>query len=106
LLITGFFHQAIEQNQKFVNKLQAFAERKSVSSAQLCLAWITTLGSHVVPIPGSSKPSRVVENLSSAKIQFTKEELAELNTEIENNAKSIAGPRYFTEDGKAEGLWA
>lgn len=83
--------------------LIALAARKGITPAQLSLAWIVSLG--VVPLPGSSKPSRIVENMSAANVEFTAEELAEITDIIESNAEAIQGGRYFSTDGKGENLW-
>ena len=43
-----------DHNMKIVDQLKAIAAKKNVTPAQLTLAWVTTLGPKVVPIPGSS----------------------------------------------------
>ena len=83
--------------------LTALAAGKGITPAQLSLAWIVSLG--VVPIPGSSKPSRVMENMSAANVEFTAEELVEITEIIESNAEAIEGGRYMAKDGKGEHLW-
>ena len=46
--------QGFKHNFKIVEGLTKIAERKGISTAQLSLAWVTSLGDHVIPIPGSS----------------------------------------------------
>lgn len=46
--------QAWENNVAIVNELAALAQKKNVSPAQFSIAWVSSLGSHVVPLPGSS----------------------------------------------------
>jgi len=44
----------MKHNFAIVDALTAIAERKNVSSAQLSIAWVGSLGRHVIPLPGSS----------------------------------------------------
>ena len=46
--------QGFKHNSKIVEGLTKIAERKGISTAQLSLAWVVSLGDHVIPIPGSS----------------------------------------------------
>jgi aryl-alcohol dehydrogenase-like predicted oxidoreductase len=41
-------------NAKIVDILSAIATKKGVTTAQLCLAWVSSLGPRVMPLPGSS----------------------------------------------------
>lgn len=47
-------HQNLEKNKKSAQALIEIAKKKNITPAQLCLAWVSSLGPHVVPIPGSS----------------------------------------------------
>ncbi|KAG8933183.1 hypothetical protein FRC02_012328 [Tulasnella sp. 418] len=90
------------QNQKLVDALSAIAAKKGVTTAQLSIAWVSHLGSGVVPLPGSGKAHRVRENLAAGQITFTEEELKEIKEAIEGI--QIKGGRYFG-GGADEGLW-
>ena len=46
--------QGFEHNLKIVEGLERIAKRKEISTAQLCIAWVASLGNHVLPLPGSS----------------------------------------------------
>ncbi|KAG8908121.1 hypothetical protein FRB99_000149 [Tulasnella sp. 403] len=100
--LSKFQEEAEAHNQKLVDALSKIAERKGVTNAQLCLAWVLSLGPHVVPIPGSSKASRVRENFAAVDITFTPEELKEINDIIAETP--IKGGRY-RDLGSAELLW-
>lgn len=43
-----------QHNLTLVDKLNAIAEKKGVTAAQLSIAWVGSLGDKVVPLPGSS----------------------------------------------------
>ena len=43
-----------KHNMAMVDGLKAIAEKKGITPAALCLAWVASLGPKVIPIPGSS----------------------------------------------------
>jgi len=100
--LARFQEESQKHNQKIVDALTAIAEKKGVTTAQLSIAWVSSLGPNVVPLPGSSKASRVKENLDAGKIRFTEEELKEINEVLANHP--VKGARYFG-GGAEEALW-
>jgi pyridoxine 4-dehydrogenase len=44
----------MKHNFAIVDALAEIARRKNVTPAQLCIAWVASLGKHVIPLPGSS----------------------------------------------------
>jgi aryl-alcohol dehydrogenase-like predicted oxidoreductase len=46
--------QSAGREVRLVDGLSAIANRKGITLAQLCIAWVGALGSHVIPLPGSS----------------------------------------------------
>jgi len=100
--LARFQEDARIQNQKIVDALSVIAQKKGVSNAQLSLAWVSSLGPHVVPMPGSSKASRVKENSDAGKIRFNEEELQEIHNML---AKvEVKGGRYYGNEAR-ELLW-
>ncbi|KAG8743114.1 hypothetical protein FRC12_015148 [Ceratobasidium sp. 428] len=77
--------EAVQKNQNIVKALTEIAEKKGVTTAQLCLAWVSALGPHVVSIPGSSRAERTLENMAAASIVLSEEELKEINHALEAN---------------------
>ena len=55
--------------------LMAAARRRGVSERQVALAWLLTRSPQVLPIPGSSNPDHVKENVAAAEIELTAEEI-------------------------------
>ncbi|KAF8679689.1 Aldo kereductase [Rhizoctonia solani] len=84
--------QSFKNNVKLVNALKDLAEKKGITPAQLSLAWVSSLGQHVVPVPGSTRAARTVENASAASIELSKQELEEITHII--GANPISGDRY------------
>ncbi|KAH8926595.1 aldo/keto reductase [Atractiella rhizophila] len=79
-----------DHNQALVNKFLSIAERKGVTAPQLCLAWILKQWEGFVPIPGSSRPHVVRENLKALDVVLTDEEAAEVRDAVQG----VVGGRY------------
>jgi len=59
--------------------------------AQLALAWLMAQKPWIVPIPGTTNPTHLEENVGATAVAFSVDELAELNTAVA--AISIQGAR-------------
>ncbi|MHA7631597.1 aldo/keto reductase [Corallococcus sp. M7] len=91
-ILPRFTPEARTANQVFVDLLNSVAARKKVTPAQLALAWVLAQKPWMVPIPGTTKPHRLAENLGAARVELTADELRELT---EAAAKLTAqGARY------------
>jgi aryl-alcohol dehydrogenase-like predicted oxidoreductase len=67
-------------NLAFVDLIKAVAERKNVTPAQVAIAWLLFQKPWIVPIPGTTKIDRLIENIGASSFELTKEELRELET--------------------------
>jgi aryl-alcohol dehydrogenase-like predicted oxidoreductase len=81
-----------EHNTEIVNELKKFAESKGVTAAQLALAWVLQQGEDIITLIGTSKRSRLVENLKCQNMQLNSQDLANLDATFHEGA--IAGDRY------------
>jgi aryl-alcohol dehydrogenase-like predicted oxidoreductase len=79
-------------NLAFVQWLKDFAERKNATPAQIALAWLLAQKYWIVPIPGTTKRHRLAENLGSADVTLSAEDLRS----IDDAAQKIPvhGARY------------
>ena len=91
-IVPRFTEENRKANFAFVEWLKAFAERKRATPAQIALAWLLAQKPSMVPIPGTTKRSRLEENLGAAEIQLT----ADDRREIDRAASQIEvhGARY------------
>lgn len=80
------------KNMQIVATIEAVAEKRKATTAQIALAWVMAQGQDIVPIPGTKSRARLEENAKSAAIQLTSEELAMISREIPKGA--AAGNRY------------
>ena len=77
-ILPRFTPEARTANQVFVDLLGSVAARKKVTPAQLALAWVLARKPWMVPIPGTTKPHRLEENLGAARVELTADEVREL----------------------------
>jgi aryl-alcohol dehydrogenase-like predicted oxidoreductase len=73
-----FSAEAREANQAFVDLLARIAEQKQATPAQIALAWLLAQKPWIVPIPGTTKLSRLEENIGAVAVELTAEDLANL----------------------------
>ena len=87
-----FTPDALKANQALVNLLAGIAERKKATTAQIALAWLLAQKPWIVPIPGTTKLHRLSENNGAAAVEFTSDDLRD----IEEAASKITvqGARY------------
>jgi aryl-alcohol dehydrogenase-like predicted oxidoreductase len=87
-----FTPEARKANQALVELLTMTAQRKQATPAQIALAWLLARDPWIVPIPGTTKVSRLEENNGAADLELTKQDLAEIDATA---AKiTILGARY------------
>lgn len=79
---------AFEQNFKLVEAVEEIASRKGASVAQIAIAWVRRQGA--IPIPGSRKVERVIENCQD--VELSADDLAEIQKLVDS--LPIAGGRY------------
>jgi len=91
-IVPRFTPEARKANQAFVDLLGQIAERKRATPAQLALAWLLAQKPWIVPIPGTTKLTRLEENLGAAAIELTSDDLREIDTAA--SKIKIQGARY------------
>jgi len=79
-------------NQALVDVVTSFAEKKKATPAQIALAWLLAKKPWIVPIPGTTKLSRLDENLGGANIELTAEDVRSL--EEASSKIKVEGARY------------
>lgn len=77
-----FLPENIKANMALVEFVRTWAQRKDVTPAQLSLGWLLAQKPWIVPIPGTTNPRHLDENLGALSVRFTPAELAEFNTAL------------------------
>jgi aryl-alcohol dehydrogenase-like predicted oxidoreductase len=101
-IVPRFAPEARKANQALVYLLMKIAERKKGAPAQIALAWLLAQKPWIVPIPGTTKLSRLDENIGAVAVELTPDDLRE----IEGAASKIKieGDRYPEALEKRTGL--
>ena len=87
-----FMGDNFAKNRALVQRLEAIAEEKACTPAQLALAWLLTQGPDVIPIPGTKRIARLEENLGALDVRLTAAETDRISAAIPIGA--AAGTRY------------
>jgi aryl-alcohol dehydrogenase-like predicted oxidoreductase len=87
-----FTPEARKANRALVDLLARIAEQKKATPAQIALAWLLARKPWIVPIPGTTKLSRLGENLGGATVELTTDDLREI--EAAAAQIQIQGARY------------
>ena len=87
-----FTEEARKANRVLVDLLQAFAEQKKATAAQIALAWLLAQKPWIVPIPGTTRLERVEENIGATTLELSPDDLREIDNAT---AKiTVQGDRY------------
>jgi aryl-alcohol dehydrogenase-like predicted oxidoreductase len=87
-----FQPEAMRANQALVDLLKTIAAKKSATPAQIALAWLLAQKPWIVPIPGTTKLSRLEENIAATTVELTPADLAEIESAAEQI--EVQGARY------------
>src|SRR5512144_316984 len=79
-------------NQALVDLVAAVAARKGRTLAQVALAWVLAQKPWMVPIPGTTKRTRLEENLGAADVELTADDLREIGAVA--SRIEVQGARY------------
>jgi aryl-alcohol dehydrogenase-like predicted oxidoreductase len=101
-IVPRFTPEARAANQAMVELLRSVGARHNTTPARIALAWLLAQAPWIVPIPGTKRLDRLEENLGSADLQLSGDEVRELS---EAAARlPIQGARYPEELEKRTGL--
>jgi aryl-alcohol dehydrogenase-like predicted oxidoreductase len=91
-IVPRFSPEARKANQAVVDLLGRIAEQKKATPAQIALAWLLAQKPWIVPIPGTTKVSRLEENLEAVNIKLTTDNLREIDSAA--SEIKVEGARY------------
>ena len=97
-----FKPENLTRNIELVAQLEAMAQAKGVTSAQLALAWLLAQGHDIVPIPGTNHVHNLELNVAAVDIALSADELQRLSQVFAPGAG--AGARYMPNVLKGVGL--
>ena len=100
-IVPRFTTENLNANQVIIDFIKILANEKNATPAQIALAWVLAVKPWIAPIPGTTKLSRLEENLQSINVEITQEELKKINDML--NSIPISGDRYPEELAKRVG---
>ena len=100
-IVPRFTPEARKANRALVDLLRRVAERKKATPAQIALAWLLARKAWIVPIPGTTKLSRLEENIGAVAIELTSEDLREIDSAA--STITVQGARYPEDLAKLTG---
>jgi aryl-alcohol dehydrogenase-like predicted oxidoreductase len=101
-IVPRFTPEARKANQALVDLLGEIAERKRATPAQIALAWLLAQKPWIVPIPGTTKLSRLEENIGAVAVELTPDDLREIDSAA--SKITVQGARYPEELERRTGL--
>ena len=87
-----FQGENLRRNLDLLTALEAIAEAKGVTTAQLAFAWALAQGPDIIPLIGTKRRIRLAETLQALDLQLTPAELASLEAAVPHG--EVAGDRY------------
>lgn len=88
-------------NQVLVDLLTRFASQKNATPGQIALAWLLAQKPWIVPIPGTTNPVRLTENIGAVEVILSEKDIFEI--EVAAAGITIQGARYPADMEKKSG---
>lgn len=79
-------------NQPIIDAIQAIAEEKRATAAQVAIGWLLARKPWIVPIPGTTKLQRLDENLDTLSLEFSESDLEKIDRLL--STITVHGERY------------
>src|SRR6202050_5484804 len=100
--VPRFTPEARKANQAVVDLLARIGKQKGATPGQIALAWLLAQKPWIAPIPGTTKLSRLDENIGSLDVKLTADDLREID--IAASKITVEGERYPEALQKMTGL--
>lgn len=91
-----FTPESMKLNRPLIEVLIDFGHQRGLTPTQVALTWLLAKKPWIVPIPGTTKLAHLNENLATAELQFSADEIRELDNAIARII--IHGDRYTGEE--------
>lgn len=91
-IVPRFSEENRKLNQALVDLLKEIGQKKNATPAQVALSWLLAQKPWIVPIPGTTKINRMMENVDSINVELSKEDLQQIESAA--SKISVQGARY------------
>lgn len=94
-----FTPEAFDKNEEMIRHIKEMADKKNATPAQISLAWMLAKEPWIVPIPGTRKYGRLIENAQAAEVGLSRREVEELDRMLDTVPMSgvFGGSKVETE---------
>jgi aryl-alcohol dehydrogenase-like predicted oxidoreductase len=79
-----FTDEGIDKNKELLAMLRRIAQEKGATEAQVSLAWMMCKKPWIVPIAGTRKIDRLIENAGAAEVRLSEEEIVKLDKALDD----------------------
>jgi aryl-alcohol dehydrogenase-like predicted oxidoreductase len=79
-------------NLELLAALEAIADAKGATAAQLAIAWVASRGTDIIPLIGTKRRDRLAEALQALDLTLSADDLAAIEAAVP--ASAVAGDRY------------
>jgi aryl-alcohol dehydrogenase-like predicted oxidoreductase len=87
-----FAPENVDNNAALVRRVEELSRQKKCTLGQLALAWLLAQGNDIVPIPGTKRKERLLENIGAISVKLSAADLAQISDAVPIGA--AAGLRY------------
>ena len=87
-----FQGDAFQRNLALLTGFEALAGEAGCTPAQLCLAWLLHKDPDLIPIPGTSSPEHMRQNMAASGIALPASLVERIDLAV--NGATVSGPRY------------
>jgi len=87
-----FQDENLQKNLELVRRVEAIAQKKSCSAAQLALAWVLAKGEDIIPIVGTKRRKYLEEDIAALQLELSSQEIQRIEEAVPRDG--IAGDRY------------
>ena len=94
-----FTPEAFDKNEEMIRHIKEMADKKNATPAQISLAWMLAKEPWIVPIPGTRKYGRLIENAQAAEVSLSRQEVEDLDRMLDTVPMSgvFGGSKVETE---------
>ncbi|WP_394554401.1 aldo/keto reductase [Agromyces sp. MMS24-JH15] len=90
--VPRFWPENLATNQALLDHVQALADARGATPAQVALAWLLAKHPFIVPIPGTRRRERIDENAGATAVALSADDVAGLDAIVDR--LGVAGDRY------------
>ncbi len=88
-----YTEEGFKAADSLMKRLDELATEKGATQGQISLAWMISKKPYIIPIPGSRKEERLRENIGSAEVSLSDEEMAEIDVLLDNLEMPVYGQK-------------